>query len=271
MDFQAPVTGAAALLGRAALLGPAALPLAIAITPAPAMLPRAPCEHCTVRHLCLPGTLDSRSRDALDGLLIGRRRLRKGQILFREGERFHYLYAVRFGSFKSTFPLPTEGERVNSFYLAGDVMGFDGAADGRHPTTATALEAAETCAIPFAELMDACAGSPALRKRISQLMGRQLVREYRSVQLFARRHMEERVAAFLLELAGWMHERGYSSRAFQLRMSRADIGSYLGTTIETVSRCLSLFAREGYITVRTRQIDLLDAEGLRTSYLQRRG
>lgn len=229
-----------------------------------ATLPDAPCASCSVRHLCVPGELDERSRHALDSLRIGRHRMRKGQKLYREGDDFLFLYAVRFGSFKTSLQLADGGERVTGFQFAGDIMGFDGAAEGLHSTTATALEAAEACAIPYGLLGEACAEHPALRKRISQLTGLQLVREYRTMKLVTGRQTEDRVAAFLLQMSEWMRDRGYSRHAFQLRMSRADIGSYLGTTLETVSRCLSLFARQGFITVHTRHIELLDTDGLRS-------
>ena len=235
-----------------------------------ASLPAAPCATCSVRHLCVPRGLDERTMQLLNGLLIGRHRLRKGQRLYRRGEDFHFLYAVRFGSFKASFPQCDGSEHVAGFHLPGDIMGFDGMAHGQHPTTVTALETAEACAIPFAPLMEACASSRELRHRIAQLMGAQLVREYVTSDLIARRRTEERVAGFLLQLAEWMRERGYSPREFQLRMSRADIGSYLGTTVETVSRNLSQFAREGLITVRSRRISLVRAETLRTSYAERR-
>lgn len=227
------------------------------------VVPQAPCASCPVRDLCLPGGLDERSRHALDALRIGRHRLRKGQKLYREGDRFLFVYAVRFGSFKTSFQLADGGEHVTGFQLAGDMMGFDGTAEGLHSTTATALETAEACAIPFALLGEACCDYPQLRNRVSQLTGMQLVREYRTTKLVAHRQTEERVAGFLLQMSQWMRERGYSRHAFQLRMSRADIGSYLGTTLETVSRCLSLFARQGFITVHSRHIELLDTEGLR--------
>lgn len=234
-----------------------------------ATLPAAPCASCAVRRLCLPGP-ETRGQGVLDSLMIGRRRVRKGQKLYREGDPFHYLQAVRFGSFKSGFLLSDGSEHVNAFYWPGDVMGFDGTADGRHPTTVTALENGEVCAISHARLMEACSASPALRQRVSQLMGTHLVREHRSAGLVARRQAEDRVAAFLLELAGWMRDRGYSQREFHIRMSRADIGSYLGTSLETVSRALSQFAREGLIRVRSRHIELVDPEGLRAAHAERR-
>ena len=251
---------------RAILLEPLPQPLRrLGFVPTPAphpSLPPAPCETCSVRSLCLPAGLDERSKPALDGLLIGRRRLRKGQKLYRAGDPFIFLYAVRTGSFKTSLQRGDGGEHVNAFHLPGDIMGFDGMADGTYRTTACALENAEACPIPFGQLMEACATSPELRKRVSQLMGAQLVREHRTTLLLARHLSESRVAGFLLLVSQWMRERGYSAREFHLRMSRAEIGSYLGTSLETVSRALSLFARQGFITVRSRRIELVNPEGL---------
>lgn len=235
--------------------------------PAQVERPEAPCHSCAVRHLCIAKDLDRTGREAIDRLTIGRRRLRKGQKLYRQGDPFLFIYAVRFGTCKAAFPLSDGGEHVSGFHLAGDVMGFDGLADGSYATTVTALESCEVCALSYSQLMETCNTSPTLRQRIGQLMGVQLVREYLAVKLVAHRHTERRVAGFLLQLSQWMQERGYSPREFRLRMSRADIGSYLGTTLETVSRSLSQFAREGHIRVHSREIELVDAEGLRAAYI----
>ena len=228
-----------------------------------------PCGTCPMSYLCLPGALDERSRKLLDSLLIGRKRLRKGQKLYREGDPFYFLHAVRFGTVKSSFRLSDGSEHVNAFHLTGSVIGFDGLADGCHPTTATALENTESCAIPYDRLMDVCSESPELRERVFRLMGAELVREQRSASLVARRRAEERVAAFLLEFAQSMGDRGYSQREFHVRMSRADLGSHLGTSLETVSRTLSQFARDGFIRVHSRHIEILDSEGLRKACVER--
>lgn len=228
--------------------------------------PESPCDDCFVRQLCLPAGLDGRSNNVLRGLRIGRKRLRKGQRLYRAGEPFLFLFAVRFGTFKSSMPLADGSEQVTGFHLSGDLMGFDGAAQGSHATSAVALENAEACSIPYTQLLEACAESQPLRRRVAQLMAALLVREYSTSKLIARSYSEARVAGFLLLMAQWMQERGYSPREFQLRMSRADIGSYLGTSLETVSRSLSLFDRLGLVRVRSRHIELLKPDALREHY-----
>lgn len=143
----------------------------------------------------------------------------------------------------------------------GEIL--DGLADGRYPATVHALENVEVCSISHARLGEACAASKPMRRRISQLTGMNILREYRAAHLVRQRLSESRVAGFLLELSQTMQERGYSAREFQLRMSRAEIGSYLGIAPETVSRAVSDFQRQGLILVRSRRIELLRLDALR--------
>lgn len=232
--------------------------------------PPAPASHqclaCSARHRCLPAGMTDREAACLTGMTIARRRVRKGQAIFRQGDRFLFLYAVRFGTFKSTMMLHSGGDQVTAFHLPGDVMGFDGTDSGRHPTTATALEDGEVCVLPYSQLTDACADVRALRVHVMGMAGAELVRDQRLLALIANTHSEQRVAAFLLGLSQRMRERGFSPSDFLLRMTRAEIGSYLGTTLETVSRSLSAFARRGFITVRRRQIHLVDIDSLRAEF-----
>jgi CRP/FNR family transcriptional regulator, anaerobic regulatory protein len=226
-------------------------------------LPPSACKSCGVRHFCLGREVDELAGQLLDRIGIARKRVHKGQPLYHEGEPFSFLYAVYIGTLKSSLSTADGAEHVLTFKMPGDMLGFDGIANGRYATTATALEDTEACAIPYERLMRGCAESVALQQRLTQLMASQMVRDCRSAKLISARHAEHRVAGFLLQHSGWMEERGYSAREFELRMSRADIGSYLGTSLETVSRSLSLFAREGFIKVRSRRVEILQVEGLR--------
>jgi CRP/FNR family transcriptional regulator, anaerobic regulatory protein len=226
----------------------------------------AQCLGCSARARCLPAGLTEKEARCLCHITIGRRRVRKGQAVYRERDRFLFMYAVRFGSFKSTIILNDGSDQVAAFHLPGDIMGFDATVSGRHPTTARALEDAEVCVLPYSQLTDACSAESGLHTQMLRMAGAEIVRDQRLLALMGRTHSEQRVAAFLLSLSMRMRERGFSPSEFLLRMTRAEIGSYLGTTLETVSRSLSAFARRGYITVRRRQIHLLDPEGLRAEF-----
>lgn len=224
------------------------------------------CLTCPVRQRCIAAGIGQAESQRLCGLTIGRRRLRKGQTVYREGDRFLFMYAVRFGTLKSSMELRSGRQQVTAFHLPGELLGFDAVATGRHPTTLTALEDAEVCALPYSQLADASAELRGLRQKVLQLAGAELVREQRLLAMIVNTHSEQRVAAFLLNLSERMEERGFSPHEFLLRMTRAEIGSYLGTTLETVSRSLSAFARRGFIGIRRRHVHLKDAQALRAEF-----
>jgi CRP/FNR family transcriptional regulator len=226
------------------------------------------CASCPVRRFCLPSWSLPEEGSALDAMVISRRRVRRGQTLFHQGDRFTYLYAVRYGTLKSSAHLRDGREQVMAFHLPGEIFGFDGLADGSHPTTARALEDAEVCVLPYAELNEAAGASRHVRQHMASAISAQLIEERKVVALIANTLSQERVAAFLCALAGRMRDRGYSSREFQLRMTREEIGSYLGITLETVSRCLAALAREGLLRVRRRHIEVLDSDGLQARTTQ---
>ena len=180
----------------------------------------------------------------LDGLMFTRRKVKSAQTLYREGERFQFVYAVRSGTFKSSLTLADGREQVSGFHIAGELMGLDGVAQGSHASGATALEDAEVCAIPYAQLTELAAGSSGTQHLVSRLMSREIVREQSLMLLLGSMNAEERLTAFLLNLSQRLKARGYSAHEFHLRMTRAEIGSYLGMTLETVSRTFSAFQQQ---------------------------
>jgi len=224
------------------------------------------CANCAVRGVCLPSGMSAGELSALGTIVIGRRRVRKGQVLCREGEKFLFVYAVRVGTFKASAAFRDGTQQIISYYLRGEVMGLDGVAGGVHASTLTAMEEAEVCAVSYAQLSDAMAGLKTLRLRLMQLAGSELLRQRQLLALVANTHTEARVAAFLLQLSQRMQDRGYLAGDSMPDMSRSDLGSYLATTQETVSRCISSFARRGLITVRKRRIRLGNVEKLKHTF-----
>jgi CRP/FNR family transcriptional regulator len=222
-----------------------------------------PCASCRHRQLCLPGDMPASDLQRLEGLMLGQRRIREGQTAFREGDDFRFLYAVRSGTFKCTAMSREGREQVTAFRIAGEIMGLDALADGTHTTTVTALEDAEVCAIPYVQLLELSVGTPGLQQALSRLMSHEIVREHHLMVMLGSMNAEERLAAFLLNLSQRMQARGYSPTEFHLRMSRAEIGSYLGLTLETVSRACSAFQHQGLMQVNKKHISHLDLDGLR--------
>jgi CRP/FNR family transcriptional regulator, anaerobic regulatory protein len=220
------------------------------------------CSTCHLKDLCLPCELAGSDVERLEGLMFGRRKVRAAHALYRQGDAFRFVYAVRSGTFKSELQLADGRDQVSGFHMAGELMGLDGLAQGRHATGTTALEDSEVCAIPYSRLAELSAGSEALQAVVTRLMSREIVREHSLMLLLGSMNTEERLATFLLNISRRMKARGWSPSEFHLRMSRAEIGSYLGMKLETVSRTFSAFALQGLLEVDKRHIRILDLEGL---------
>jgi CRP/FNR family transcriptional regulator, anaerobic regulatory protein len=228
----------------------------------PSVAPRTPCSSCLVRELCLPCGMTGSDVKRLDSLMFGRRKVKAGQTLYREGDRFQFIYAVRSGTFKAGLALAGGGEHVSGFYMAGEVMGLDGVAHGKHASSATALEDTEVCAIPYIHLSELAADGAGMQQAVNRLMSREIVQKHSLMMLLGSMNAEERLAAFLLNLAQRLKARGYSASDFHLRMSRAEIGSYLGMSLETVSRTFSAFEQQRLLEVDKRHICIVDPQGL---------
>jgi CRP/FNR family transcriptional regulator, anaerobic regulatory protein len=224
------------------------------------------CSVCHLRDLCLPCGMTQPDMDRLDSLTFGRRKIKSGQTLYREGDKFQYIYAVRSGTLKSSLMLADGREQVSGFHIAGELVGLDGVAQGQHASATMALEDTEICAIPYAHLSDLAANTAGMQHVISRMMSREIMREHSLMMLLGSMNAEERLAAFLLNLSQRYAARGYSEREFHLRMSRAEIGSYLGMKLETVSRTFSAFQQQRLMEVDKRHIRILDMEGLRQRF-----
>lgn len=224
------------------------------------------CSACHLRELCLPCGMTGIKIERLDEMIFTRRRIKTGQTLYRQGDNFEFIHAVRRGTLKSTLTLSDGREQVSGFHIAGEQLGLDGVALGRHGTTVVALEDTEVCAIPYAHVAKMTVAGSATEHLINRLMSREIVREHGLMMLLGSMNAEERLAAFLLNLAARLKARGYSASEFHLRMSRAEIGSHLGMKLETVSRTFSTFQKRGLLEVDKRHISIVDPEGLSRAF-----
>jgi CRP/FNR family transcriptional regulator len=216
------------------------------------------CLSCHLRDLCLPSGMSDGELERLDALTFARRRVRADEVLYHQGSPFGFISAVRSGTFKSTLTLADGREQVMGFHISGELMGLDGVAQGAHASTSTALEDGEICAIPYAHLCELARDNAGIQLLVTRMMSRELVREHSLLLLLGSMNSEERLAAFLLNLSRRFKARGYSGSEFHLRMSRAEIGSYLGMTLETVSRTFSAFQHHGLLEVDKRHIRIVD-------------
>lgn len=224
---------------------------------------KAACSACNLRELCLPVGLSNAQVEQLDALVANRRRVPRGEVLFRTGDAFQSLYAVRTGFFKTCLSAPDGRDQVTGFQMSGELLGLDGISGERHTCDAVSLEDSTVCVIPYQQLEGLSQEVPELQRVFHKIMSREIVRDHGVMLLLGSMRAEERLAAFLLNLTQRLHLRGFSRSEFILRMTREEIGSYLGLKLETVSRTFSRFQAEGLLDVKQRQIRIVDQEGLR--------
>jgi len=219
---------------------------------------KASCASCSMHQLCLPMGLDNNDMERLDQIIGRRRKVARGAPLFRIGDPFQSLYAIRLGHFK-TYQVNREGvEQITGFQMAGELLGMDAISADQHHCTGVALEDSEVCEIPFGSLQQLLADMPTLLRHFHRMMSQEITREQSVMLLLGNMQATQRFAAFLVNLSSRYEARGYSPLVFQLRMSREEIGNYLGLTIESISRLLSKFKKEGLLRVSNREIELLE-------------
>ena len=220
------------------------------------------CSSCNLRELCLPMGMSNDQLERLDDLVAQRRTVARSETLFHAGDTFESLYAVRTGFFKTCVASEDGREQVTGFQMAGEVLGLDGIGTDRHTCDAVALEDSQVCIIPFQQLEDLTRELSDLQHHFHKIMSREIVRDHGVMLLLGSMRAEERLAAFLLNLTQRLHARGFSGTSLVLRMTREEIGSYLGLKLETVSRAFSKLQDDGVLEVKQRQITVLDPERL---------
>lgn len=220
------------------------------------------CSNCNLRELCMPVGLSDHDLNRLDDLVAVRRKVKRGATLFTNGEKFTSLYAIRTGFFKTCLATEDGRDQVTGFQMAGEIIGLDGIVNDQHSCDAVALEDAEVCVMPFDRIEEISREVTALQSHVHKIMSREIVREHGVMLLLGSMRAEERLAAFLLNLVQRLHARGFSQSELVLRMTREEIGSYLGLKLETVSRTFSKFVEDGTVEVKQRHVRILDTEAL---------
>jgi CRP/FNR family transcriptional regulator len=221
------------------------------------------CSSCNLRELCMPVGFDNQDMKKLDEVVAKRHQVKQGQMLFTNGDEFTSLYAIRTGFFKTCISNEDGREQVTGFQMAGEIIGLDGIVTDRHSCNAVALEDAEVCVMPFANVEELSREFPVLQRHVHKIMSREIVRENGMMMMLGNMRAEERLAAFLLNLVQRLHARGFSQSELVLRMTREEIGSYLGLKLETISRTFSKFSEDGVIEVKQRYVKILNPDALK--------
>ena len=220
------------------------------------------CSGCNMRELCLTQGMQADDMRLFENVVYARRRVKRGEALFGAGDEFKSVYALRSGFFKTSLVDGEGREQVTGFSMGGELLGMDGIGTGRYSGTAIALEDSEVCVLPYALLEEMAEDSPALRRQLHAVLSREIVRDHGVMMLLGSMRAEERLATFLLNLSRRFTARGYSASDFHLRMTREELGSYLGLKLETVSRLFSRFHDDRLIDVQQKHVRILDTTGL---------
>ena len=200
----------------------------------------------------------------LENLLLGlplqRRRLRAGQHVFRSGQPRNALYLVHAGFFKTAVCSTDGREKITGFQLRGDLLGLDALDMRTYACDAVALDVGEIWELPHVCMS---AQVPELQERITAMLASAIRRDWNWMLVFGTLSAQQRVIAFLLDLADRLHALGFSAHRLLLRMTRADLGSFLALKLETVTRALSDLQSRGLIGVERREILINDSAALR--------
>ena len=220
------------------------------------------CSSCSLRELCMPVGLSPEQLERLDELVYARKTVRRGESLFRSGDAFRSLYAIRSGFFKTRVAGGDGRDQVAGFHMTGEMLGIDGIGADRHVCDAVALEDSELCVIPYTSLGEVSRRLEPLHRHFHKVMSREIVRDHSAMLMLGSMRAEEKLAVFLLDLSRRFAARGFSPSEFVLRMTRGEIASFLGLKLETVSRLFSRFNSEALIAVRQKHVRILDPSGL---------
>ena len=220
------------------------------------------CSTCMMGSVCLPVGMPANEVAQLDDLVKERLRVEKGQPLFEHGAPLNALFGLRTGSIKTQIIEASGQQQITGFFLPGEIVGLDGMMDGIHSSTAVAMEDSEVCVVKLDDIDEISRYVPSLQHQVRRLMSKEIARSHQVLVALGSMRSEQRLAAFLINLSQRLTALGYSSTEFIMRMSREEIGNYLGLTLETVSRLFSRFARDGVIRVSQREIKILDMVAL---------
>lgn len=224
---------------------------------------KASCLHCRLSTLCLPYGLRQEEINKLETIVKRKRPIKSDELLFRQNEQSHSLFAVKSGSFRSFISDSDGSEQTIGFYLPGELMGLDALKNGLLHCSVVALETASVCELPLPDLNELCSHIPSLQSQLMRIIGTQIVSDHDKIVLLGNRSAQEKMATFLLMLSQRYNALGYSGTEFNLTMRRHDIANFLGLTIETVSRQLGNLSKIGIITVKQRGVQINDLDSLK--------
>jgi CRP/FNR family transcriptional regulator len=222
------------------------------------------CHACALFDLCRQREEPTPALPPLNAITKHPRVLAKGEFLFRVGDPFRGIFLIKSGSLKSSILSHDGGVQILRFALPGELLGINAIAAAHHPSDAVALEPAQLCEVPFAQLEALAAAHPPLQRRLLHALSDEIARDEKFMAMLGHQRADVRLADCLLDFHQRCHRPGHAAASFRLPMSRQDLADYLGLSLETVSRLLSRFQKSKLLHVQGRQMRLLDVAGLQS-------
>lgn len=219
------------------------------------------CSKCHTREICLPMEMTEKDINDVDSIVLLRKTVKKGNYLISAGMGFNAIFVIRTGFFKTSIISPSGQEHLLGFRMTGDSLGMDGIPTRQHLSDTVALEDSNVCVIPYTEIEKMSRLSPVFLNHIFQLLSRELVRENINL-LMLQMSAEERLAGFLQNLTKNLQIRGFSRSEVLLRMTRVEIGQFLGLKLETISRMFAKLSKSGVVSINRRHLHILNSAAL---------
>lgn len=223
------------------------------------------CKNCNLDAICLPRGLSKGEIDALAIEVKNNIVLQKGHHLFRQGDPFNGIVAIKSGMAKLV-TLDTHGnEHILNVLLPGELIGFDGLHSNQYSCSAIALEVVSYCQLQLNQFESFCSHNPRIAGELFKHSSA-AINDSHSAIISSKNSAEKKLALFLLNLSGRLKARGFSSLEFHIPLTRQEIGNHLGLTLETVSRMFKQFQNDGLIYVQRKLVKINDLDGLKTLY-----
>ncbi|MEA9445900.1 helix-turn-helix domain-containing protein (plasmid) [Candidatus Fukatsuia symbiotica] len=221
------------------------------------------CSHCALCKMGKIAGLTSKEIENFNSAIYTQKAVGRGQSIYIVNAPFKRIYVIKSGSIKTVMFNSQGQEHITGFYMAGELLGFDGICAKKHQFSAISMEHSQLCFINFYYFQYLCQEFPVIQNYICEIMSDEIVRAHNlGILLVHGTHAEERLATFLLSLSRRLSLRGCSPLNFHLRMTREEIANYLGTTLETVSRTFSKLQSKGLIKVQKKDITIINIADL---------
>jgi len=220
------------------------------------------CKNCKLDSICLPRGLSQQEVDDLSLVVKNHAVLQKGDYIYRQGDAFNRLVAIKSGTAKLVNYDTQGNEHILNVLLPGELVGFDGLFQDKYNCSAIALEQLSFCELPSEKIEYVCSKIPGITRELFKHSS-EAINDSQNRVVINSGSAEKKLAIFLINLSDRLKKRGFSSVEFNIPLTRQEMGNHLDLTFETVSRTLQQLQDKGFIRVQRKFIEIKDLSGLK--------